>query len=510
MAKKTANLSEKAGVVVFARIITTVIDLAIVIATIQILSKTDFAIIGYLLMIHEVARNLATLGFPESIFYFFERIGGSARRAFTYQTTAILLAAGVVAAGFILLVSYFAPALLTEWDPASVDQIQYLLLFIAIVAFLEIPTWPVTNVLLALDRQKDSAWYEMLTSLLTFGCLVGPLALGYELETAIYGLALYAGIRFIGSMIWMQIVLPEGKLSDSEISLKEQIDFSLPLGFSSLVNKINRYIDKFVVSILLPAAAYAEYTLGAQEVPIIRVIPFAVGSVLISRYVSLQLESKKEDLLKLWYKGVEKVSLLVIPLTILSIVIASDLIIIIAESDGTDYQNAILPFQIYNLIVLMRVTHYGSILQAFGDTKGVFYLSTNLVVANLVLSIPFTIFWGINGTALSTFVANFYNWYITLRRIGGHMELPAHKVLPFPFYLKVLGTSVLAGLPVWYGRFLFIDPDRALIGLITSIISFLLLFSITATLFGVITKEDWKQFKDWAMLKFLRSSEKTE
>src|SRR5690625_3516573 len=85
-----SNLSEKAGVVVFARIITTIIDLAIVIATIQLLSKTDFAIIGYLLMIHEVARNMATLGFPESVFFFFERVSGGAKRAFVIQTTFIL------------------------------------------------------------------------------------------------------------------------------------------------------------------------------------------------------------------------------------------------------------------------------------------------------------------------------------------------------------------------------------------------------------------------------------
>jgi O-antigen/teichoic acid export membrane protein len=85
MPEKSQNLSGKTGVVVFARIVTTVIDLAIVIATIQILSKTDFAIIGYLLMIHEVARNLATLGFPDSVFYFFERVAGSARKAFALQ-----------------------------------------------------------------------------------------------------------------------------------------------------------------------------------------------------------------------------------------------------------------------------------------------------------------------------------------------------------------------------------------------------------------------------------------
>lgn len=503
MAKKASNLSEKAGVVVFARIVTTVIDLAIVIATIQILSKTDFAIIGYLLMIHEVIRNLATLGFPDSVFYFFERVTGSAKRAFVTQTTLILCGTAIVGGVVILLISYFAPYILTEWNPESIGQVQYLLPFMALVTMCEIPTWPVTNVLLALDRQRDSAWFEMITSLLTFTLLVGPLTLGFGLEIAVYGLVAYGLIRFFGSMIWMKIVLPEGKLSDSEISVRRQVNFSLPLGLSALVNKINRNVDKFIVSILLPVSAYAEYSLGAQEVPIIRVIPFAVGSVLISRYVEFQLESRKEELLKLWYKGVEKVSLMVIPLTILSIIIASDLIAIIAESEGTSYRDAVIPFQIYNLIVLIRVTHYGSILQAFGDTKGVFYLSINLIIANLVLSIPLTIMYGIIGTASGTLIANFYNWYITLRRIGGHMELPARKVLPFPFYLKVLGVSVLVAIPVWYGRFQFIAQDQVLKGLLTGIFCYLILFSIIGTVTKVISNDDWKQLKNWLMLKFL-------
>jgi O-antigen/teichoic acid export membrane protein len=505
MSKKTSNLSEKAGVVVFARIITTVIDLAIVIATIQILSKTDFAIIGYLLMIHEVARNLATLGFPDSVFYFFERVSGSAKRAFVNQTTFILMGTALVSALLILVFNQFIPSVLVEWDISGVEQVQNLLPFMALLAVFEIPTWPVTNILLALDRQKESAWYEMLTSVLTFVSLVGPLVLGYDLEIAVYGLTLYGFIRFIGSWIWMKRVLPEGSIQDSEISLRRQVNFSIPLGLSSLVNKINRYVDKFVVSVLLPAAAYAEYTIGAQEVPIIRVIPFAVGSVLISRYVSFQMESKKEELLELWYKGVEKVSLMVVPLTVLSIIIASDLIAIIAESEGTSYRNAVLPFQIYNLIVLIRVTHYGSILQAFDDTRGVFYLSINLMIANLLLSVPLTMWYGIVGTAMGTLIANLYNWYITLRRIGKHMDLPSYRVLPFPFYLKVLGVSAIAALPVWWTRFELFAADRALVGLGFSIVLYLGLFSLLGTILNVIRPDDWKRFKNWILLKFLSS-----
>lgn len=505
MPDKSQNLTEKAGVVVFARIVTTVIDLAIVIATIQILSKTDFAVIGYLLMIHEVARNMATLGFPDSVFYFFERMGGSAKRGFVLQTTAILLAMALVAGLFILVVTYFTPALLPEWDAENITVVQSLLPLMALVVLLEIPTWPVTNILLALDRQKESAWYEMLTSLLILVLLVGPLALGYGLQIAIYGMVVYAAIRFVGSWIWMQLVLPRGKLADSEISLKEQVNFSVPLGLSSLVNKINRYTDKFVVSVLLPAAAYAEYTVGAQEVPVIRVIPFAVGSVLISRYVAFQIEDKKEELLALWYKGIEKVSLLVVPLTIASIMIASDLIAVVAESEGTEYRNSVIPFQIFNLIVLLRVTNYGSILQAFGDTKGVFYLSLNLVVANIILSIPLTMMYGIIGTATGTLIANFYNWIITLKRIGRHMELPASKVLPFPFYLKLILVASVAAFPVWVTRFLFIDAGNAVGGLFYSLAAYIIIFSIAGTAFNVITRKDWQQFKSWLMLRFLFS-----
>jgi len=497
------SLSEKTGVVVFARILTTVVDLLTAVAIIQILSKTDFAIIGYLLMIHEVARNLAVLGFPESIFYYFERVSKDARWAFVVQTCSLLLAAALVAALAVFGVKFIAPYLLGNWPEASVEAVKQFLPVMALIAFFEIPTWPTTNILLAADRQKDSAWYEILTSMLSFVALVVPLWMGYSLETALYGLAGYAIVRFVGSFIWIWLVLPEKHLSGSEISVKSQVSFSVPLGMSSLVNKINRYIDKFVVSLLLIDTAYAEYSVGAQEVPIIRVIPFAVGSVLISRYVSLQMESKKEELLELWYKGIRKVSLLVLPLTVMVIVVAGDLISLLFESEGTSYEAAVLPFQIYNLIILIRITHYGSILQAFGDTKGVLLMSINLLAANLVLSIPMTYFFGIIGTALSTLIANIYNWYMILRRIGGHMDLPARKVLPFPFFFRVLGVSVLAGVIVWSVRHAWIGADQDILGLSVGMTVFLLLFAVMGTVLKVISSEDWQQFRNWISLKFL-------
>jgi O-antigen/teichoic acid export membrane protein len=305
-------------------------------------------------------------------------------------------------------------------------------------------------------------------------------------------------------MVWVWRILPNGETLGSEIDLTDQVNFSVPLGISALVGKFNKYIDKFVVSILLVDTAYAEYSVAANEVPIIKVIPFAVGSVLISRYVSFNIKSKKKELLELWYKGIEKVSLLVIPLTIMVTIVAVDLIPLFFETGDTSYAAAILPFQIYNLIVLIRVTHYGSILQAFGDTKGILYFSLNLLAANLILSIPMTWYFGIVGTALATLIANIYNWYIILRRIGGHMELPVRKVLPFPFYFKVLGVSILTAIPVWLARKFLIPAEQELVGLVFGMVTYLVLYALLATRLKVLTQDDWEKFRNWISLKFLR------
>lgn len=503
MSKKD-TLTEKTGVVVFARVLNTLIDLALVIAVVHILSKTEFAVIGYLLMVHEIARNVATIGFPESIFYYFERVAKTARKAFVVQTIAILCGLALVAGLAMVGISYILPSLLSGWQPSVIQTVQHLLPLMALVTVLEVPTWPVTNILLASDEQKHASWYEVSTSLLSFICVVGPLLLGYSLTAVVYGLITYAAVRFAGSAIWMWAVLPERVDSRSGITVKEQFKFSLPLGTAGLVGKINRYVDKFIVSILLAASAFAEYSIAAQQIPVLKVIPLAVGSVLISRYVRLQIKEKREELLALWHKGIEKVSLLVVPLTILFIISASDLIAILAGSQNTSYQNAVIPFQIYNLIMLIRVTHYGSILQAFDDTRGVMYLSINLVIANIILTVPLTIYFGIIGAAAGTLIANLYNWVMYLRRIGWHMDISPMRVLPFKFYLRVLAVAIIVGLPVWISRSYLIPDQAAVMGLIYTVVVFLPLFGGIGSAVNIITRKDWADLRNWLSLKFMK------
>ena len=496
------SLTEKTMVVVFSRVLTSLIDLTTMIMVARMLEKAEVGIIMFLLGIYGVARNIATLGFPESIFYYFEHLSKNFRKAFALQTSGILFVTALIAAGIILIVQGFAPQILSNFSPEAVETIQKYLPFIAIIAVLEIPSWPVHNVLLASDRQKEAGWYQIITSIMSFSALVIPLALGLPIGALLYSMMGYAGLRLLGSMVWMLLILPPGERRTPEGNLFEQIKFSIPLGLSSMVNILNKYADKFIVAILLTETALAEYSVAAEEVPIIRVIPFAVGTVLISRYVNLQIKGEKEKLLDIWYKGINKVSLIVIPLTILSVVLAP-YFIEIYETGDTDYIKAILPFQIYNIIILLRVAHYGSILQAFGDTKGILRLSISLVVINIVLSTPLTMVYGIKGTALGTLLANIINWVFLLRRIGSHLEIPVRKVLPFGYYGKVLLLSLVAGASVYFISPL-IAPHFHWIGTVILCASvYLLIYASVGSFFRILTPEDWRNAKEMLTLKFL-------
>ncbi len=86
------------------------------------------------------------------------------------------------------------------------------------------------------------------------------------------------------------------------------------------------------------------------------------------------------------------------------------------------------------------------------------------------------------------------------------MELPFYKVLPFPFYFSVLGTSVLVAIPAWFIRMEYIPVESTILGLASSSLIFLILFAVTGTFLKVISPDDWQKLKNWLSLKFLKSN----
>ncbi len=497
------RLSQQVGVVVAARITSTLVDIATAVATARLLSKTDFAVLSYLLVLYQVLRYLAMMGFPDSVFYFFERLSGSARRAFCLQTFLVLAATAAGAGGLLLLSAHAVPHLVSgEWTGGNVQDLQRFLPWLALVAVLEIPTWPAMNVLLASGRHRHAALYEVLFSVLTFAGLIGPLALGYSLRYALIGLAVYAAVRLLVSVTWVSLVLPASTGERHRGLLRDQIRFAIPLGSSLLVNRMNRYADKLVVGAMLTPAALAEYNIASQEIPLVAVLPYAVGTVLITRYVRLVKDDRRRELLELWYQGIRKMSLFVVPVTVLLIAIAPEAIPLVFGREN--YEASIRPFQICTTVLLLRVASFSSILQSFGDTRAVLWVALSRFAGNVVLTIPFTLWWGTVGTAAATALASFLNLFHILAILSRHMQLPAHRVLPFGYYGRVLAVALVSAGATWGLRLLRVLPLEEIPRMAATVVAYGVVFLVVGSVSGVISREDRGHLRDWLSLKYLR------
>jgi len=250
----------------------------------------------------------------------------------------------------------------------------------------------------------------------------------------------YAGVRAVLFGVLVFRLFPGPIAPRSRALLKEQIAYSLPLGFAMLTAMLNRQIDKYLVAAILPQNEFAVYVVGANEIPLVTVLPYAVGAVLMIRFVKGYAEGEKASLLKIWHNAVFHVSLVVLPLTVLFLVIGEDLAVLLFSED---YRGASLPFRIYTVILFHRVAEYGLVLRAAGDTRSLWTASIILLVSNIALSVPLVFLLGMPGPALATLIANVPAWLYVLHRIGRCLGADLKTVFPWRGYLKVLAVSAL-------------------------------------------------------------------
>jgi len=496
------RLSNKVAVVVASKVATALIELAIVVVLVRILVKEDVAIVTFLLVVYQLGRNLAALGLPESVFYFYERIAPEARRAFVVRTGLVLGAAGLAAGLFIALMSLTTSWLLSDWHQDAQDTVATALPILALAVVMELPTKMVGNVLLVSNRVRQSAWYSILMSVGVFVALLGPLAVDLGIVAACWSLVVFTGFRLAVSFVWTAAVVPAGRGRLEPGLLGQQLRFSWPLALNSMAMRLSKYADRIVVAVMLPAAALAEYHVGAQEIPFIPVIAYGVGAVLISRYVSFELKGDYESLRELWLMGIRGVSLLVIPSAVILLVVAEDLILLLF---GADYLAAVIPFQLYTLLLLVRVAQYGSMLQTFGDTRSILRITLTSLTINIALNIPLTHFFGISGTAFATVVATYIAVYTYLRRIAHHLDKPLKEVVPLAHYLRVLGLASALALGAYALRHLAFSDLSPGLAMALTLATFALAYASVGRAIGLITAEHMAILRGWLRLNFLYS-----
>lgn len=409
-------------------------DLIVAALLVRTLSRPDWATMALLLSIYSVAIGLGGMNIHQGIYFFFGRLPAEQRRNLVVQTTGLLALTGALAAGVILAL---APILAD-----SPYQVSGLLPWLALAVLLEVPTLGAPQILIATERVGASAVFLALASLVRVASVTLPLWLGWGLAGSAAGLAGYAALRLAAYAGMLLRVTPPGPIRFDSASIREQVRYSLPLGLSLAGALVNRDVGKWMVAALRPAS-FGAFAIAATEVPLISLLPGSISAVLATRLVDAFHRERRELAHRYWMAATARASLVIIPATVAIILCAPQLLVLLFTRQ---YAAAVLPFQIFSLILLHRVTEYGGIMRAAGDTRSLWLATCVVLGGNVVMSLPLTLAFGMVGTALGAVLANVFSWMFALHRIARLVHSSMAKVFPWPTYLRVLGVATAAAL----------------------------------------------------------------
>ncbi|MCC6724784.1 MAG: oligosaccharide flippase family protein [Saprospiraceae bacterium] len=482
--KKPMSLAGKAGVFTLSRAVTIITQLLAGVVLSHVLTKEANALVSYLVLtLYATALAFGQLGLPDSVFFFFEKMPAPNRKAFTLMLAKLLGILALAAGAIMLIIGWLA----AEKDGYA--ELRTLIWAMMAMLLLELPTTPMPNVLIALDRAKTAAWFNVFTGLAQFMAMTIPLLLPDPVTAIPIGLLLYSTLRFaISAIIFQKLFKTEPRLTLPKGTIREVLRYSIPLSLAQIFWMLNKQLDKQVVQWLLPNTVFAVYQYGAMELPIIPTIAYTVSAVMMTQLVGHHLRGEREALLGLWYKSVQKVSVIVLPLVMIFLVAAEEFIALLLPES---YADAVIPFRIYTLILLQRVASYSNMQKALGSTAPITHSAILLFVINAALSVPLALWLGMAGPPLAALFANIFSLWYALRNIQQLLKISFKEVFPFRFYFKALGVAAVAAVPVLLLK-TTVDLPRY-IDFFLLAACYLPIYLILARVSGIIEDSDWQR-----------------
>lgn len=230
-------------------------------------------------------------------------------------------------------------------------------------------------------------------------------------------------------------------LSETSIFVEQNIGKQwLYLGINDVLGMLFKWLDKWVILLLVTTAQFAVYFNGAYEIPVFALLVSAMGNIMIVE-MSKKTSADSAEVAQLFSTS---------SLLLASIVFPSFCFLLFYHQDFftlffSDKYLASIPFFIISIFILpARITNYTAALQVFNRSdiivKGA-VLDIAVAIVLMLILYPFLHFKGIAlAFVLSTYIQiGYYLW---------HTSKLLHKKIVDFFPLKKLGVWMLFALVI--------------------------------------------------------------
>ena len=399
----------------------------------NLLGEARWSRLAILLSFYLTGATLGTLNLQQGAVFFIARTGIGQSRRVVGHIVALLTSMGVVTSVVMVL---FVGRVIS----ANQLELRGLAPWIALAVLLELPAAAAGPGLIAVERIGAAAAWDSVHSLIQLAALIAPPTLGYGVRGAVIGLAVAAGIRLVSFVVLFWTVFDGPLRPFDAVLVRDIFRFGLPLGLSLGTSVMNKNVDKWLVAQFRPIQT-GSYSLAANEVPIIAVLPYAVGTALATRMMAAFRDGHRELARQYWLMQTGAMSLYVVPIAVGLIAVAPALFSVILR---TEFGDGVWPFRIFTVLLAHRVAEYGLVLRAANRNAEMLRISVGLLIGNVVLGLPLAYWFGGVGAAMATLIATLASWARVLKVIADIFSVGIRDAFAWKVWLCSIGCSIVA------------------------------------------------------------------
>jgi O-antigen/teichoic acid export membrane protein len=350
---------------------------------VRLLTVGDFGAYRQFFLLEVYIGGVFQLGVNQALYYFIPR---DLRNAGAYFLNSVLMNITVFTLAFTAIGLAVHP--LSRWLNMAIlhDAFWTLASYVVLLML----TVACDCYLTASQNVKAAAVFEVVGQVLvSVVCVVVAFATR-RLEAILAGLVVARALQLLAMLVYIHWRLDGFRAERYFFGIREQIRYGVVLGAAgTLVSPLIR-LHEFFVSHFYGTEAYAVYSAGCTELPVIQMFTQSVAVVALGQLALLEQQKDWDGIRRLWQRVLTSSYAVAIPFVLLFLLVSKPLILFIFT--GT-YADAIPIFRINTLLKLSLVFNSTLVLRAMSRNDITIWVNAvALVVAPVLLYAGMT--WG--------------------------------------------------------------------------------------------------------------------
>jgi O-antigen/teichoic acid export membrane protein len=428
---KPSGILRQAGPLMLGRGAATVLGFALPLILTRLLPQAEFGTYKQIWLVVTTAFFMLQLGMGQSLYYFLPRKDGRAREWLTQSSLSLLIlgafaAIALYAARFAVARQFGNPELATYGLP------------MALIALFMIAAAPLEIQLTAEGRVRTAAWVIFLSDGFRVVASVVPLWLGLGLHGFFWAYVLHSALRFA---LQCAFFFARGRPHADWTLWREQLAYALPFGAAILLDIPQKTFHQWAVGWSVDPAAFAIYSQGCFQLPIINLLYSPISDVL---QVRLADPSAREHRVHLFHDANLRLAAVFFPFTA-GMVAAASLFVPALFTHTYDASTPI--FRVALIMTPFAALPLDGTLRALGQTRYLF----RIFFWRLVITVPAVLvglkLFGMIGAISGHVVAESTIRLAMLDRVRHELGATWREILPWNQLSVIALSSVVASVP---------------------------------------------------------------